>query len=120
MKATMRAIGVEVYYLPHGVMLHADRFLKSDGLGWVEVSEDDVEFERVTEWLETTDESDLELCEQVYRRFQNGIEEFTNEVALSESLGVRSMMMGDRVVLQTENRGTPRVYQVASFGFDRV
>lgn len=120
----MKPQGIQVLYMDKNFTKFTDDiYFEYDDKGYSrwEVKPSEVKRSVITEWFEsdlTAYENDAELLEDIYRRFQNGVGYGYGD--LSMKFFTRSMMVGDQVVLQTNNRGPKRVYEVAGLGFKRI
>lgn len=108
--------GVEVHYMDKGFSCfqhdnEGTLYLRTDEDGHHQVDAADVTSHIVAEWLDSTGRTDLEICNDVWHAMNTGTQHM---------MGVRSMMVGDTISIQTNNRGPKREYVVASFGFERV
>ena len=116
----MTTTGIEVHYMDRGYSLFTwsdgrNEFLFTDETGHHTVEA--ASYHQVAEWLDTTGRDDTALLDETFYSMQNGIGAPHN---VSEQLKIRSMMVGDLIILQTNNRGPKRTYRVAPIGFDRI
>ena len=120
MNASHKTTGVEIHYLPagHSCFEWSDgrvEYLLTDEAGHHTVAEP--ERTMIAEWLDSAGDDDRALLGRVWASMQNGVGARHN---VSEQLGVRSMMVGDVIALQTNNHGPKRRYRVAGLGFERI
>jgi len=116
-----KTLGVEVHYMDRGFSamdnVFADGgmiYLFTDEDGHHRVKADAVKRTMVSEWLDSTvgHLADEQVCNEIWREFNIG--------KITSQLGIRSMMVGDRIVFQTNNHGAKRVYEVIGIGFARI